>query len=141
VVSQKFTDPRRLQRPLEHGLTVVAAHCGTCGFFDPEDYYPHFIDMMRRYGNLHGDTAVLASVIRWGALRKLSLEEDSIRRRIVHGSDYPLPPSRIPFVRQVGFWPPELSNPLELDLRIKRCFDFGIGYEGQILRLMRVTAG
>lgn len=26
VVSHKFTDPRRLQHPLEHELTVVAAH-------------------------------------------------------------------------------------------------------------------
>jgi len=136
VVSQKYTDPRRLERPLEHGLTVIAAHCGTCAFFDPEDYYPHFVDMMRRYENLFGDTAVMASVIRWRSLGKLSLEEESIRRRIVHGSDYPLPPSRIPYVRQIGLRPSERSNPLELDLRIKRCFDFGPGYEGQILGLM-----
>src|SRR5437899_6807505 len=64
VVSQQFTDPRRLERPLSHGLTVIAAHCGTCACFDPEDYYPHFVTMMDSHENLYGDTAILASVIR-----------------------------------------------------------------------------
>jgi len=31
-VSQQFTDPLRLERALSQGVTVVAAHCGTCAF-------------------------------------------------------------------------------------------------------------
>ncbi len=136
VISQQFTDPRRLERPLSFGLIVIAAHCGTCAFFDPEDYYPHFVTMMNRYPNLHGDTAILASLIRWRSLARLSSEEDGLRRRIIHGSDYPLPPSRLPCVFRAGFRPPERANPLELDLCVKRAFHFGDGYENQILTLL-----
>ena len=139
VVSQKFTDPRRLVRALDHGGTVIAAHCGTCAFFDPEDYYPRFIEMMRRHDNLHGDTAILASLIRWRSLKRLSQEEDSIRSRIVHGSDYPFPPSRLPYVFRTGLLPAERKNPLDLDLRIKRSFRIGRGYECRILDLLGVA--
>jgi predicted TIM-barrel fold metal-dependent hydrolase len=136
VVSQKYTDPARLARALDHGGPVVAAHCGTCAFFDPEDHYPHFVRMMERYPNLYGDTAILASLIRWFALRRLSRETITLKGRIVHGSDYPFPPSVLPYVLRVGLFPPERGNPLDLDLRIKESFELGPGYRSQILRLM-----
>lgn len=136
VVSQKFADPARLGRPLDHGLPVVAAHAGTCAFYDAEDYYPNFVRMMRRYPNLYGDTAVLATSIRWFALRRLSREPASIRERIIHGSDYPLPPARLPFLLRTGFFPPERRNPLDLDLRIKRAYGLGPGYESQAWNLL-----
>ena len=138
VVSQQFTDPRRLERPLSHGLTVIAAHCGTCACFDPEDYYPHFVTMMDSHENLYGDTAILASLIRWFALKRLSREPDRLRQRIVHGSDYPLPPARLPYLFRTGLLPVERSNPLDLDLRIKRAFHIGDGYEGRILSLLKL---
>ncbi len=141
VVSQKFTDPLRLVRALDHGGPVIAAHCGTCAFWDPEDYYPNFIRMMKRHENLYGDTAILASPARWSALKRLSREADSIKSRIVHGSDYPFPPSRLPYLRRVGFFPPERKNPLDLDLRIKRSFRLGPRYESQILDLMGIASG
>lgn len=119
VRSQQFTDPARLARPLDHGGVVVAAHCGTCAWFDPENYYPKFIRTMERYENLYGDTAIMASLIRWSSLRRLSREPADLRRRIVHGSDYPFPPARLPYLMRIGLWPPERRNPLDLDLRIK----------------------
>jgi predicted TIM-barrel fold metal-dependent hydrolase len=133
VVSQKFTDPLRLGRVLDQGGIVIAAHCGTCGFFDPENYYPNFIQMLRRYDNLYGDTAVMASLIRWFALRRLSREPEPLRARIVHGSDYPLPPAKLPYLFRIGLFPPERNNSLSLDLRIKRSFDFGTNYECRVL--------
>lgn len=136
VVSQKFTDPARLGRALDQGGIVVAAHCGTCGFFDPENYYPNFIRMLRQYDNLYGDTAVMASLIRWFALRRLGREEESLRARILHGSDYPLPPARLPYLFRIGLFPPERRNALSLDLRIKRSFGFGPRYESRILDLL-----
>ena len=51
VISQQFTDPLKLERPLEHGGPVIAAHCGTCAWYDKEQYYPRFIEMMNRYEN------------------------------------------------------------------------------------------
>jgi len=140
VISQQFTDPRRLERPLSHGLSVVAAHCGTCAFFDPEDYYPHFVTMMDRHENLYGDTAILASLIRWSALNRLSREPAPIRQRIVHGSDYPLPPARAPYLFRTGLFPVDRSNPLDLDLRIKRAFRIGDSYESRILSLLNLNA-
>lgn len=136
VVSQKFTDPRRLARVLDHGGPVIAAHCGICGFFDPEDYYVYFVEMMQRYDNLYGDTAMMASLIRWRSLHRLSREDELLRSRIVHGSDYPFPIARLPFLLRVGLFPPERHNPLDLDLRIKRTFQFGPDYESQLLRLL-----
>lgn len=125
VISQKMTDPARLERPLGFGGTVIAAHCGTCAFFDRESYYPNFITMMQRHPNLFGDTAVLASLVRFNALKKLSSESDDIRARILHGSDYPLPPSRLPYLARIGLRPPEAANPLDLDLRIKESYGLG----------------
>jgi predicted TIM-barrel fold metal-dependent hydrolase len=136
VVSQKYTDPARLGRALDQGGTIIAAHCGTCGFFDPENYYPNFIRMLRKYDNLYGDTAVMASFIRWFALRRLSREEAPLRARILHGSDYPLPPAKLPYLFRIGPFPAERRNSFSLDLRIKRSFDLGAAYSDQILALL-----
>ena len=138
VLSQQFTDPRRLARPLDFGGPVIAAHCGTCAFFDKENYYPHFIEMMNRYDNLYGDTAVMASLIRWGSLKRLGRETESLRGRILHGSDYPLPPSRLPFLWRTGLFPSERHNPLDLDLKIKQSFEFGSQYSSQFLELLGI---
>ena len=140
VVSQQFADPARLARPLDHGLPVIAAHAGTCAFFDAEDYYPSFVRMMHRYANLYGDTAVLATSIRRSALKRLSREPESLRSRIIHGSDYPLPPARLPFLLRTGFFPPERRNPLDMDLLIKRAYRFGPGYESQVLLRMNLLS-
>src|SRR5262249_54551539 len=112
------------------------AHCGTCAFFDAEDYYPRFVNMMEHYPNLYGDTAILASLARWGALKRLSRAPEHLRARVVHGSDYPFPPARLPYLFRVGLFPPERNNPFELDLRIKRSFNLGPDYESQVLVLL-----
>ena len=136
VLSQKFTDPARLARPLGHGGAVIAAHCGTCAFFDSEDYYPSFIDMLGRHENLYGDTSIMASWNRWFSPKRLGRESQAVRSRIIHGSDYPFPPARLPYLLRTGLFPSERRNPLDMDLRIKRSFRFGSGYESQILRLI-----
>ena len=92
--------------------------------------------MMGRYENLYGDTAIMASLIRWSSLKKLSLEPDRLRHRIVHGSDYPFPPARIPYWLRTGLFPAARRNPLDMDLFIKRTFGFGPTYEHQILNLI-----
>jgi predicted TIM-barrel fold metal-dependent hydrolase len=138
VVCQEFADPSRLARVLDHGGPVIAAHSGTCAFFDPEDYYPSFIRMMQHFDNLHGDTSILATLARWRSLKRLSREPPGIRSRIIHGSDYPLPPSRLPYLRRTGLFPPQRHNPLDLDLAIKESFDFGPRYASQILELMGI---
>ncbi len=139
IVSQKFTDPKRLSRALDQGGNIIAAHCGTCAFWDREDYYPHFIEMMKQYDNLYGDTAVMAGSVRLNACGKLSAEDESIRSRILHGSDYPIPPSWLMHRRHVGMFPRSRKNILDLNIDIKRGYKFGTRYENLILDLIEFT--
>ena len=139
VVSQTYTDPRKLARPLDLGYPVIAAHCGTCAFFDHEDYYPNFIEMMKGYDNLYGDTAIMSSLIRWSSLKRLSRECPSIRSRILHGSDYPFPPARLPYLFRTGLFPRQRKNPLNMDLHIKRFFDLGPNYASQLTSLLGIS--
>jgi predicted TIM-barrel fold metal-dependent hydrolase len=123
---------------LDGGNTVIAAHCGTCAFFDREDYYPNFIEMMNRYDNLYGDTAIMASLVRWFSLRRLSREAESIRARILHGSDYPFPPARLPYLFRTGLFPRERKNPLDMDYRIKRSFELGPSYASRLAAMLGI---
>ena len=56
----------------------------------------------------------------------------------MHGSDYPFPPARLPYVWRTGLFPPERKNPLDLDLRIKRSFGLGRSYENRIADLLGI---
>lgn len=136
VVSQSYTNPARLERALSHGGKVVAAHCGTCAFFDPENYYHDFVRMMEAHDNLYGDTAIMASLIRWRSLWKLAAEREDVRARILHGSDYPFPPHRLPYIFRIGLFPPERRNAFDLDLRIKQSFQFGADYTNLLASLI-----
>ena len=137
VVDQGFANPRRLARVLDMGLPVIAAHCGTCAFFDKEDFFPDFLHMMREYDNLYGDTSIMASYVRLRSLKKLSREPEGIRNRIIHGSDYPFPPARAPYLRRTGLRAiRKRKNVFDMDLNIKKSFNFGANYTDTILKLI-----
>ena len=99
--------------------------------------------MLGKYDNLYGDTAVLTSLIRWTALRRLEREPPDLKSRLIHGSDYPFPPSRLPYLRRIGLFPPQRRNPLALDHAIKRSFDLGPRYDSLLGELLALppTAG
>jgi predicted TIM-barrel fold metal-dependent hydrolase len=89
VVRPEFADPRILTLPLESGVTVIAAHCGTkSGLFDPE-YFHVFAEMTRRFPNLYGDTSAFNVPIRGRHIPECLREP--LASRMVHGSDYPVP--------------------------------------------------
>jgi predicted TIM-barrel fold metal-dependent hydrolase len=89
VVRADFADPRILTLPLECGVTVIAAHCGTkSGLFDPE-YFHVFAEMTRRFPNLYGDTSAFNVPIRGRHMRKCLAPP--LVERMVQGSDYPVP--------------------------------------------------
>jgi hypothetical protein len=90
--------------------------------------------MLQRYDNLYGDTAVMAGLVRFRSLARLEREAPSLRGRILHGSDYPLPPARLPYLLRIGLFPNE--RPLDLDLRIKESFDIGPQYASRLLELL-----
>src|SRR6267142_2984702 len=84
VVCREFADPRVLTLPLECGVTVVAAHCGTKSGVADADFFPVFVEMTRRFPRLYGDTSALLTLNRCGHLRDC-LSTDLVGR-IVHGS-------------------------------------------------------
>ena len=89
VLRPEFSHPRILQRPLECGVKVIAAHCGTkSGLFDP-DFFRAFAEMTQRYANLYGDTSAFNVPIRGRHIRECLPEP--LVSRMVHGSDFPVP--------------------------------------------------
>src|SRR5690606_34113847 len=74
VVDAALASPRMLTRPLEIGVTCIAAHCGTGMMLLDPDYLDVFADMAARFPNLYGDNSALAALsfrLRPSALRRL----------------------------------------------------------------------
>jgi hypothetical protein len=129
IVNAAFADPKLLRFPLECGVTVIAAHCGTrSGAFD-RDYFDDWAAMLREFPNFYGDISAMVSLNRCGHLRDCLREE--IAPRILHGSDFPVPVlghrmwlqawmDRATFRRCQS-----IGNPLERDWQFKRALGFG----------------
>jgi uncharacterized protein len=142
IINKKFADPKLLRTPLECGVTVIAAHCGTSsGAFD-RDYFDDWVAMLNEFPNLYGDISALVSLNRCGHL--LDCRRAEIESRILHGSDFPVPVlghrlwlnqslDRVSF-RQIQ----KIDNPLERDLQFKKAVGFPdqvFARAGQLLRL------
>src|SRR5690606_37006553 len=88
VVRPELADPRILVAPLEAGVTVIAAHCGTVGG-SRRGYLPEFIAMLEQYPRLFGD---ISGICFPGKIRCVrALQRPGLTGRIVHGSDFPVP--------------------------------------------------
>ena len=75
-----------LRLPLECGVTVIAAHCGTPALPWDRDYFDQFDEMRKSFPNLYGDISALSQVTHLRTLDRL--REDP--RQILYGSDYPV---------------------------------------------------
>jgi len=100
-------NPLRLRRALDHGVRVIAAHCATMGQSRDLDRGPdgpmlesfalfeRMMDEPRYEKLLVGDLAAIPQLGRTGAPLRRILERGSTggdwSRRLLHGSDYPLP--------------------------------------------------
>jgi predicted TIM-barrel fold metal-dependent hydrolase len=145
VVRAEFADPRILTLPLECGVTVIAAHCGTKGpGFDPEYFYV-FAEMTRRFPNLYGDNSAFNVPVR-GRHVPACLRPPLVDR-MVHGSDYPVPVHGH-FAWMNGDvdwktfrrWERE-PNILERDYQLKRAMGFPEETFTRIGRIMRRQKG
>lgn len=129
VVRPEFSDPRILELPLQCGINVIAAHCGTkSGASDP-DFFPVFVEMLRRYPNLYGDNSAFNVPIRGRHVAECLIEP--VAERMLHGSDFPVP--------VLGHWAwlhgsidwksfrscSQIPNVLERDYQLKRAMGFG----------------
>lgn len=82
-------DPRRLELPLELGVTVIVAHLASTGIIDGQDNFDWLLPMFSKYGNLYADISALTQINRRGYLIR-ALELPEIGEHLVYGSDWPL---------------------------------------------------
>lgn len=132
VVDAKLADPRVLTRPLEIGVTCIAAHCGTGMMLLDPDYLDVFAAMTERFPHLYGDNSALAGLsfrLRPSALRRLTT--GPLADRILQGSDLPVPSSGL-LAWAFGMLPwrdcraaAAIANPIERDAALKRMLGFG----------------
>jgi predicted TIM-barrel fold metal-dependent hydrolase len=83
-------DPSRLERALDEGVVVLAAHAGTRGGIGPEPYLARMVELCDRYPNLFLECSAVWTPGRTGPFRWL-LKQPELRERWVYGSDFPVP--------------------------------------------------
>lgn len=141
IVRKDFSDPRKLRRPLEIGVAVIAGHSATkSGVTDPE-YFHVFARMTEQYSNLYGDTSAFNVPLRGRHTRQCVC--DPLALRLVHGSDYPVPVSGLwSWLRGFVDWKTYRTaqrnpNILERDYRLKAAMGFGPEHFTRIQKLLR----
>lgn len=102
VIDKHLAAPRRLELALDQGCTVVACHAGTGWITDTPDQLPEFVSLLKRYPKLWGDTSVLGTVGRVRDFGRLLADEEFVRSRLLHGSDFPFPASPAAFATRLG---------------------------------------
>jgi hypothetical protein len=144
VVKREYSDPRLLTLPLECGVTVIAAHCGTkSGLTDPE-YFRIFVKMTQRFPNLYGDNSAFTVPIRGRHVPECAREP--LVHRIVNGSDFPVPVSGyFPWLRGFVDWKTfrrweKHSNVLERDYQLKKAMGFPAETFTRCWKLLRFKA-
>ena len=128
VYEPSYCDPALLELPLQIGVTVIGAHCGTPSlYFDP-DYTDTFARMLGKYPNLYGDNSGLLTPVRSRHFNKL-LKPPYVDR-ILHGSDIPIPISGLWSMlrRTIGITDYRgaraQTNIFERDLQLKKALGF-----------------
>jgi uncharacterized protein len=144
VIRKEFADPRILAHPLQCGVTVIAAHCGTkSGLFDPE-YFHVFAEMTGRFPNLYGDTSAFNVPLRGRHLR--ACLRAPLVERMVHGSDFPVPVhGHFAWMRGFIDWKTfrrweKHPNILERDYQLKVAAGFPVDSFHRIRKLLRNSA-
>ncbi len=139
VVNARLASPRKLERALDEGCTVVACHCGTGWWWDRPDMLPDFLRMLRKHQNLWGDTAVLGSAGRIRDFLRL-LADYGAWDRLLHGSDFPFPPFPLVFAAALG---PKQAialqrtrNWMKQDLALKEALGIGLESAERAQRLV-----
>ncbi|MEW5806859.1 MAG: amidohydrolase family protein [Acidobacteriota bacterium] len=127
TLNKEYRNPERLKLPLDCGVTVIAAHCGMKSGIADRDFFENFSSMVGSHDHFYGDTAALLIPTRRRPLKKL-LKNDTHFKKLVHGSDIPVP--SIP-ASLTGIVPLEqikkiarIRNPFERDYLAKKAAGF-----------------
>ena len=89
AAKDELSDPVRLEYPLKLGVTVIAAHMASTGRINGQRDYDRLLPLFGKYPRLFGDISATTQFNRIGFLPK-ALKEDSLRGRLVYGTDWPL---------------------------------------------------
>lgn len=142
-VRREYADPRILTLPLECGVTIIAAHCGTkSGLSDPE-YFHIFTEMAGRFANLYGDNSAFTVPIR--SRHVAECLRSPIVERLVHGSDFPVPVyGQFSWLRGRVDWKTfrrwqAQPNVLERDYQLKRAMGFPAETFTRVWKLLRLS--
>lgn len=125
-----------LERPLERGVTIIAAHCATPVIpIVEKEAMRQFVSMMKAANagakvKLWADTSALSLAIRIFWLKEIVNTFPS--QWLIHGSDFPIPIEGWPHLPWVTYdmTPTEYLNvcrtkhPLDRDVKIKRAHKF-----------------
>jgi uncharacterized protein len=118
--------PRCLQLPLECGVTVIAAHCGTRALPWDGDHFDEFLQMRKRFPNFYGDLAALSHITHLKSLERLRAEPE----RLIHGTDYPVVTAVFPswlkgwIDRETMLRLRAIRNPLEKKIQLTKALGF-----------------
>lgn len=131
VINAAYADPALLKLPLECGVTVIAAHCGSRSLFCDPNYISTFLQMIERYPNFYGDNSGMNTPFRSAYFKDILSER--AQSKIIHGSDFPIPISAnwtlLRSMISFSTWRESrlTKNPLERDIIIKR----GLGFKDE----------
>jgi uncharacterized protein len=138
-LNDEYADPRLLDEALRRGVTVIAAHCGTRSTpFEP-GYVEAFVELVRKYENLYGDTAALNLPARTHAYSTI-IHDPLVRQRIIHGSDWPIiafpPPMRVGVRASVELM--KERNWMRRDVLIKQRLGFDQDYWERAAKVLKL---
>lgn len=125
-IRNDLKSPACLRLPLECGVSVIAAHCGTRALPWDGDHFRTFLEMRSRYPNLYGDLSPLSHITHLASLERL--REDPTR--LLHGTDYPVVSAVFPSFLKGWISREELhrlnaiGNPLEKKIQLTRAQGF-----------------
>lgn len=127
-VAEKVQELKRLERPLDEGVTVICAHSAApVAYSRDRDETPLLRELLERYPNLWVDNSGMANPSRFLHLARFA-REPGIRDRTLYGSDFPVPGSSAYFVHRLGvrtaFRLQRVRNPLERDVAIKEALGY-----------------
>jgi uncharacterized protein len=153
--AQALGNPLRLRKPLEHGVTVIIAHCASLGMSEDLDHasrrpvpsFDLFLRLMsdpRYEGRLYGDLSATTLRNREPSVIRTLLERADLYPRLINGSDYPviaidplvylgtyesvglLEAKDVEFIREIYG-----ANPLLGDFVLKRRLGLGTGLDAR----------
>lgn len=124
---QSYGDPGRMRLALEEGVTVIAAHAGSTGLGLWEKHREMVFRLIRQYPHYYLDSSALCLPNRMG-MALLVRRHPELQRRLLYGSDYPVPVYASHLTCQLGWSEMRRctrhSNPLDKNAEVQQSLGF-----------------